>query len=257
MRTLLVAAMPTESRAMIKQYAMAIHSRLASFFPLYKARDQELYLVLTHVGMTNAATGTALAIAAIHPDAILKVGCVGGNAPRLRKNDRILATQFFHAGAWMTRSQTDMSPTERASLWLPLFGDLPYQNNQDNLGGLDYVLLPDPALTRLCIDAFAEQKMTYHSAALGSSDMVITDHIFMEHIRSDLLHLEAGALWCTDNESYSVMQVCRIYNVPAMGVYFVASSDYEDIDGYDPAAIDQQTSTVLMPALTALLEKMR
>jgi nucleoside phosphorylase len=256
-RILLVAAMPTESRAAIAQYKMAALDSISSFFSLYKAKDRELYLVLTHVGMTNAAAGVALAIAATNPDVVLKIGCVGGNAPGVNKNDHILATKFFHTGAWITRHQRTLKSTECASAWMPLFGDLPYQNSRDNLGGLDYILSPDATLTDWYGTILKEQGVPYHEAVLGSSDMVLTDHKLMKHIRSDLLGLDAQAPWCTDNESYSVMQVCSIHKIPATGVYFVASSDYEDVDGYDPDAIDRQTADILMPALTALLERIQ
>jgi len=248
--------MPTESEALIEQVPMRQYSMLADFFPVYRAAEQNVYLVQSHVGMTNAAAATALALATLKPDIVLKIGCVGGNAIGIQQNDHIIPVQFFHAGAWLTRSQKDAAPTDRAATWLPLFGDLPYQNSCQNLGQLTYTFLPDPTFNGLYERALQRTRKPFHRAHLGSGDMVITDHAFIKHIRKDILQLPADSFWCTDNESYAIAQVCSIYSIPFSGVYFVASSDYDDIDGYDPSTIAVQAKDTLVPIVKDLLRQL-
>ena len=258
MKILLIAAMPTESEDIIKHFGMHLTGKLVNFYPYYttKRNDKEIFLVQTHVGSINAPAATALALNELKPDFAIKVGCIGGNAPGFKKNDIIVPLSFFHSGAWITRSHINDEPTSNASLWQSLYGDEPYQNSKENIGGIDYAFQPDLFVTNKYKEILDRQNIPYYEAHLGSGDMVIFDHGLMKNIRENILHLtDDDVKWCTDNESHAIAQVCAIFNVPFTGVYFIASSDFEDIGGYDPDGIRIQTQQTILPIIDQLVDE--
>ena len=78
------------------------------------------------------------------------------------------------------------------------------------------------------------------------------DKSVMDHVRTDIFKVEK---WCADMESYAIAHVCYMYKVPFIGIYFVASSDYDDIDGYNPDIISSTINHSLLPILEAFLNK--
>ncbi|MCL5675842.1 MAG: hypothetical protein M1120_01815 [Patescibacteria group bacterium] len=259
MKVLLVAAMPTESKDLIKRFGMILKGKFANFFPYYSVtrNDKEIFLLQTYVGSINASTAVALALEKIKPDAVIKVGCIGGNTPGFKKNDIVVPLSFFHSGAWITRSYKNNQPTRDASLWQNFYGDKPYQSSKHNLGGLDYVLKPNKSLTNKYKNILNRKNILYTEAHLGSGDMVIFDRKFMNNICQNILKLTDDNIKCaTDNESYSIAQVCQIFNIPFTGVYFIASSDYEDIDGYNSGTISLQTQQTILPIIAKIVDEL-
>ena len=260
MKIMLVAAMPTESLDIIDKFGMMEVGKLANFYPHYyvKFQDREVILLQTYVGSINTPAATALAIEKLKPEYVIKVGCVGGNAPGVKANDIIVPSLFFHSGAWVTRSIVDNMPTGDSSVWQSLYGDNPYQNNKENLGGLDLVFYPDKNLTEKYKNVLVTERLSFIEAPLGGGDMVIFSHNFMDNIRKNILKSDddANLKWCTDNESYSIAQICQVHDVPFTGVYFVASSDYEDMDGYNPNNIRKQTRDIILPIVEKLVLKL-
>lgn len=258
MKILLVTAMETETLDIVDKFKMHLEGKLANFYPLYSAiiRDREVSLLQTHIGSINAPAATSIAIERLKPDYVIKVGCIGGNAPGLKANDIIVPTLFFHSGAWLTRSYIDNFPTKDSSLWQSLYGDLPYQNNQANIGGLDYSFEPSKKLNQAYKDVLDAESSHYIEAPLGSGDIVIFSKEVMNNIRANILKLKDPlAPWCTDNESYAIAQICSIYKIPFTGIYFIASSDYEELEGYDPDNIRTQTKNTILPIVEKVIIK--
>lgn len=248
--------MPTENKDLIERLRMTQVGLLANFFPYYHTSGQgkEIFLVQTHVGSINAPAATSLALTVIKPDYVIKVGCIGGNSKGLQKNDVIVPLSFFHSGAWITRSHIDNTPTSDASLWQRLYGDKPYQNSKYNLGGLDFDYQPDEKITKKYQSTLDKMRIAYKKAHLGSGDMVIFDHGVMQNISQNVLKsLNNSEYWCTDNESHSIAHVCKIFNTPFSGVYFIASSDYDDTEGYDPESIQMQSRQTILPIVETLI----
>src|SRR5260221_6342586 len=99
MKILLIAAMPSENENIISAFGMTLKSKLANFYPVHwtKWENKEIYLLQTHVGLINASSATALAIQEIKPDAVGKVGCIGGNARGLKRKGVIVLLSIFHS----------------------------------------------------------------------------------------------------------------------------------------------------------------
>ncbi len=258
MKILLVTAMETETLDIVEKFKMRLEAKLADFYPLYSAMigDREVSLLQTYVGSINAPAAASLVIDRLKPDYVIKIGCIGGNAPGLKANDIIVPTRFFHSGAWLTRSYIDNYPTNDASLWQSLYGDLPYQNNKANIGGLDFSFEPSKKLNQVYKDVLNTENINYIEAPLGSGDMVIFSKEVMNNIRENILKLKDPlSPWCTDNESHSVAQICSIYKTPFTGIYFIASSDCEELEGYNPESIRSQTKNIILPLLEKVLLK--
>lgn len=249
--------MPTESLDIIERFEMTQVGLLANFFPYHSTtrNGKEIFLLQTHVGSINAPAAAALALATIKPDYVIKVGCIGGNSAGLKKNDVIVPLSFFHSGAWITRSTKDDTPTSDASVWQRLYGDEPYQNSRSNIGGLDFDFRPDGELNKKYRAVLTKMKIDYKEAHLGSGDFVIFDHGLMNNICKNVLQIDPETTsWCSDNESHAIAHVCSIYKVPFTGVYFIASSDFDDVGGYDPDAIRTQTRETILPLVEELVE---
>ena len=259
MRIMLVNAMPTETLDIVEKFKMKTVGKLANFYPYYSTKigDREVYLLQTHVGSINAPAATSIAIEQLKPEYVIKVGCIGGNAPGLKANDIIVPTLFFHSGAWLTRSYIDNTPTQDASLWQSLYGNFPYQNNKANIGGIDYSFEPSKKLNQVYKDVLNSESVNYIEAPLGSGDMVIFSKEVMNNISVNILKLKDPLEpWCTDNESHAVAQICSIFQIPFTGIYFIASSDYEELEGYDPDSIRTQTKNTILPLLEKVLLKL-
>jgi len=258
MKVLLITAMPSESKEVLTHFNLKPSGKFANFFPYFSVsrNNSELLLLQTYVGSIHAPAATALALQQIKPDIVIKVGCVGANTAGVKTNDIIVPLSFFHSGAWVTSSYLNHAPTSDASVWQSLFGDKPYQNNKENLGGLNYTFSPDKHITNIYKETLNNERIQYIEAHLGSGDMVISDKKVMEHIEKDILNSHKNnSKWCTDNESYAIAQVCEIFKIPFTGVYFVASSDYESVNGYDPDNIHTQTKETILSVLEELLKK--
>jgi len=247
--------MPTENKYVIDLLKLEEKESLEDFFQLYynKLFGKEIYLIQSHVGMINAAIATVLGINKAKPYLVIKIGCVGANSQGIKRNSLLVPTQFFHSGAWATRSNVENMPTYDSSKWESLFGDKPYQINNGNLGGIPYTFKPSGKYIRKYKAVLKKMNKNFFEASLGSGDMVIFDKKFMHNIQSNIVG--KGKLWCSDNESYSIAQVCYITNTPFFGIYFVASSDYDDKDNYDPESISYQTKNTIVPIVEEFIKE--
>jgi len=255
MKILLIGAMPSENKYIIDSLKLVKTELLEGFFPLYykKLRNKEIFLVQCYVGTINASAASVLGIQKIRPDLVIKVGCVGANSLRIKKNSLLVPTLFFHTGAWITRSYMDNKPIADSSYWQILFGDKPDQNSRKNLGGIPFIFFPDRKYNQKYKSVLKALNKKYIEAALGSGDMVIYDKRFIKNIQNKIVGV--NKLWCSDNETYPIAQICYITKTAFMGIFFVASSDYDDIDGYNPKNINYQTKKTIVPIVKEFVKK--
>jgi nucleoside phosphorylase len=96
---LLVGAMEKELSGIIDYYKCQPLATLQQTYPLYQAKNAPLFVLHTHVGDTNAAIATTLALKEIEPHVVLKIGCVGGNSAGIHTGDYILPITYFHSSS--------------------------------------------------------------------------------------------------------------------------------------------------------------
>lgn len=259
MKILFIGAMPTEVNSFIDQYKCKSHLKLANRYPLYSSRykTHSIYLLQTFVGDTNSGIATSLAIKKVNPDIVLKIGCVGGTTKGIEKNDIVVPHGYFHSGAWITRSYVNNNPTSDSSKWQSVFGEKPYQVNKKNLGELPYHFYPDKKLIQVYKQLLKNLNTNFKEAFIGGGNVWFFDKKFMDHIRMHILPgIDEEKNWCADMESFAIAHSCYIFNKPFMGFYFVASSDYEDKDGYDPENIEKQTKDTILPLTKEFIENL-
>jgi nucleoside phosphorylase len=238
LRVLFVGAMETEIAGLRAHYGCVPAEPIHGAYPFWTsgAEGSEVGILLTHVGETHAAIATPEAIRRFVPDAVFKVGCVGGQAEGIHQGDIVVPLAFFHSGAWITRAEGDNGPTSDAAQWQTVFGEKAYQVNRANLGGRPHVLAPDPALNARYAQHLEAQGLPFARAYVGGSNMWFFEHHFMGHVLRAQVPDATSDAWVADMESYAVAQACAVTGTPFTGLYRVSNSEYYG-EAYDPAAV--------------------
>ena len=228
-RILLLGAMDREIDGVRRALDMHGEPALLDVYPRWSTADGAIDLVQTHVGDVDAAIAATAAIAQRQPRCVLKLGCVGGHSVGVHAGDVVAPAGIFHSGAWIAR-------TSDATQWPPVFGDLPFQVNRENLGGRDAVLRADAALTAAWTQAVQRSGMRAVHAHVGSSNMWFFDRAHMAHVLDANLPDDPLHEWVADMESYAVARACAAAGVPFSGIYRAANSEFHD-EPYAPDAV--------------------
>jgi nucleoside phosphorylase len=236
-RVLFIAAMDRELAALLARLDAQPTTALPGGYRFWTARlgAVEVGVVQTHVGAINAASACTAALLQFAPACVLKLGCVGGHGPGVHAGDVVEPLAFFHSGAWITRDEANQPCTD-PSRWQSLFGPLPYQVNDDNLGGRGPLYSPDAELTARFAAALRASSRAPVRAYIGSSAMWFFEHRFMQHVLAAQVSDAITPAWAADMESYAIAQVCAAHSTPFTGLYRVSNSEYYD-EPYDPAAV--------------------
>jgi len=248
-RILILGAMDREIFGLRRALAARTEAPLLGTYPHWTAADGSIDIVLTHVGDVDAAIAATAAIAMLTPSIVLKVGCVGGHTAGLHTGDVVIPARIFHSGAWIAR-------TADAAGWQPVFGDLPFQVNRENLGGRDAVLRADDALTAAWAQQIAANGMHGVRAHIGSSNMWFFDQAHMLHVLHANLPEDPVREWAADMESYAVARACAVAGVPFTGIYRAANSEYF-AEPYEPAAVKALFDGEFAQAVTQFVARCR
>jgi len=257
-RVLFVGAMETEIAGLRAHYDCDSAEPIHGAYPFWTAGGDklELGILQTHVGETNAAIATPEAIRRFAPDAALKIGCVGGQAPGIRTGDIVVPIAFFHSGAWITRAEPDNVPTSDATRWQSIFGQQPYQVNRANLGGRPHLLAPDRSLNARYARHLEAHGLPFSRAYVGGSNMWFFEHGVMSHVLGAQVPDATTGAWVADMESYAVAQACAVMGTPFTGLYRVSNSEYYG-EAYDPAAVSGMFQGAFVRSLAAFVDELR
>lgn len=256
MKILIVGAMETELRYLLKKLNAKPGKKLFSLYPVYTASygNIELFIVQTYVGEMNASVAGTEAIRIIRPDAVLKFGAVGGSYYESQAGDCIVPIGFFHRASWITRSFSSNHPTDDAAQWQSVFGSLPYQVNEENLGGIPYYFSAETGLTRAYIISLKEKKSKFSTAYVGGGNMWMFSKGILDNITRTMLPKNAPSKrFVSDMESYALAYVCHVTGTPFSGCYVIASNDYLD-EPYDPGKVAAQMESIA-PVLLGTIRK--
>lgn len=229
-KILFIGAMDREINDLLSYYECEEHKKLQEVYPLWLSKKDnafELAVLQTHVGDTNAGIATTLALQNYEPDFVFKIGCVGANSKGVHTGDLLLPLGFFHSSSWITRSNKDNSPTSDASLWQSVFGQKPYQVNNENLGQQPYFFTPDSKLVEKYEHFFTKTKVKLTPCYIGGGNMWFFDLQFMENVsKTQIPGNSKDQPWGADMESFAIAQACHIFKTPFMGFYRISNSDY-------------------------------
>ncbi len=229
-KILIIGAMETELRDLLTYFRCKSISKVKDYYPMWSAENTigfDLNVLQTYVGDTNAAISTSLALQSLSPDYVFKIGCVGGNSQGIHTGDLLSPLGLFHSGSWITRSRQDNNPTSDASKWKSVFGELPYQVNNENLGSHPYFIDVNQTLSDKFIGYFNKRENPPISSYVGGGNMWFFDKAFMENVA--ITHIPGNnpnQVWAGDMESYSIAQACAVFNIPFFGFYKVSNSDF-------------------------------
>ena len=256
-RILFVGAMDREISDLLSYFDCKESERLQHVYPFWlsmKDMPFELAVLQSHVGDTNAAISTTLALQKYQPDFVFKIGCVGANSKGVHTGDVLLPLGFFHSGSWITRSNTDNTPTANASLWQSVFGDKPYQVNNDNLGKLPYFFEPDSKIVTKYKQFFEKEQLKLTPCYIGGGNMWFFDLKFMENVsKTQIPGNNKDQPWGADMESFAIAQACHVFHTPFMGFYRISNSDYYN-EPYIPEHVAKLFDSQFVSKIHSFLE---
>lgn len=240
-KILILGAMERELRQVVRYYCNNEVEKRLGIYPVWRSTKSvpfEVIVVQTHVGDTNASIASTLAINTYNPDYVCKLGCVGGFSNEISVGDVVSPMGYFSTSSWITRSNTDNSPTPVASLWQSVFGDKPYQINYENLGEQPYFFDANKA-ARKYEQYLVGKGVKVVPAYIGSSNTWFSDLSTVNNVTRTMLPSDSLLKnWVADMESYSIAKVCHVFGRPLLGFYRV-SDNYLKGDQYNPNRVSK------------------
>lgn len=246
-KVLIIGAMDTELKPLLASIGQTTDSKLIDIFPLHQAtvNGVELYIVKTYVGDVNASIAGYEAIRTIDPDLVIKFGAVGGSYPESKAGDIIVPLGFFHRTSWITRNKKTGHPTNNAALWQSVFGELPFQVNSDNLGGMPYSFPVSDELQAACKKSLKQLNLKFVTAFIGGGNMWMFSQPVLKNVAETMLPKNTGhKRFVSDMESYALTHACYLKQKPFIGCYVVVSNDYLD-EEYNPVLVSSQMSRLV------------
>jgi hypothetical protein len=214
----------------------------------------ELFIIKTFVGDVNASIAGFEAIKIINPDYVIKFGAVGGSYPESKAGDVIVPLGFFHRTSWITRNKMTQKPSSNASEWESVFGELPYQVNSDNLGGMPYYFPVSHQQQNVCKKTLLKLGLKSVSAYVGGGNMWMFSQEVLKNVASTMLPpTSTHHRFVSDMESYALAHACYLLKKPFIGCYVVASNDYLD-EEYNPALVSSQMGRLVPYVLELALQ---
>lgn len=254
MKILVLAAMDSEIETLIGSNKS--HGKLAHLYPYFTSPiNSNTIICKTHVGPHHANLATSLAISELHPDLVIKFGCVGGASQHIHRGDIVLPEAYFHNSAWITKKQ-DGSVSSNINDWINLYGESDYQVTSANLSNISPRINQDTALKSKLELILKEHDVPYNSAYVGSGSV----WYFGEDNNNKVsqVFLEKNSVtqtWVADMESYQVSFVCQVLQIPFLGLYAVSSSDFYG-EEYNPDIVTDLLNNKLKAIFTSLIRDM-
>lgn len=225
-KILFVSALESEFNCLKDFYHCNLSQKLFDIYPLYE--KDNIGIVQTFVGDTNAAIATLQAIRIFKPDYVFKIGCAGGNSPDIHTGDIFVPISIFHGSTWKANNFD-------ASLWQPLFGDKPNQLSLANLGNNSLNISPDKNIIEKYKNFLETKNIKYVDTYLGSGNIWFSDKKFMNEILKTQIPDAINNHLASDMESYSIALACYVNKIPFAGFYRISNSDFYD----EPYLADQ------------------
>ena len=212
-KILVVGAMDSELQPLIKAVGKSSLKKVLNTFPLYLAKYKSLdfFILKTFVGDVNASVAGFAAIREINPDYVIKFGAVGGSFPESKAGDIIVPQGFFHRTSWITRNKITNKPCCNASEWESVFGEMPFQVNSNNLGGLPYYFSIPKLIQNTCEKSLNKLGMKFVTAYVGGGNMWMFDKEVLNNVAKTMLPKDSNhQRFVSDMESYSLAHACYL-----------------------------------------------
>lgn len=180
-----------------------------------KIEDYPVVVSVTHCGGMNSSVSTALAIETFKPCAIINQGTAGGHDPELRRGDIVIASDCFNAAAWKALPSAKGEGVNYRNINLL---DVNFYDEYEN--GEEITFLPSDAKLKASAlavkDKYTAGKIVEGRIASYDSWESRVDKILFFH--------EKYGSSCEEMETFQVAHVCRVYDVPFLGVRILSNS---------------------------------
>jgi adenosylhomocysteine nucleosidase len=256
---LIIGAMDRELQGILSFYQCSEPKKLQNLYPVWHPtieRPYDLHILQTFVGDINASISTSLAISALQPDYVFKIGCDGGSSAGLHTGDIALASGFFSTTSWITRSSVDNKPTSDAAVWQSVFGNKPYQVNSENLGGIPYYFRQNTAIGKKYKSFLVNRNQKLAHCYIGAGNMWLFDSGYAKNASfTQIPGRNSDRIWAADMESYAIAQTCHVFNKPFMGFYRVSDNYFEN-EPYKPEKVVRLFDSDFIMTVDAFLQTM-
>jgi adenosylhomocysteine nucleosidase len=177
-------------------------------------------IVVSGIGLVNAAATTSALCIGQRPRAIINYGCSGAHRPDIQCGDVVIANRVVHHSAIIVQPD----------------GAEKYQGFNYDVNGqkvLAEAIMPDPGLFELASEAAGrtplptwpgiDHEPVVHVGVVGSAD------IWTQHgERIHTLHSLHGSL-CEEMEAAAVGQVAAIFGVPFLAVKDISNNELHKV----------------------------
>ena len=193
--------------------------------------DYPVIISQTHVGMTNAAAVTALAIERFNPIAIINQGVAGGHTAKLKPYDIILGTTSVNYGAIKTLFKAEGKGTDLKN-WDKMETEVPtIAGNvvkKDSFTGNNELLKIAESLK----NTYVKGKIV--EGVIGSADQ------WNREIDKILWTNETYKTLSEDMETASAAQIAYSFDIPFLGIRILSNNELNDKTYHRDAGIDCQ-----------------
>ena len=223
---LVEGAMECETDLLIKELDNPVEERIGGWrYVSGKYQSIPVVVSVTSIGMTNAAAATALGIEHFHPIAVINQGTAGGHDPSLHSFDIVLGAKTFDASAWVSRAERRGADGRHIDLRPTYYYD---SNLKEDKAEVE--LTADPELLEVAVsEARNYQAGRVIVGKISSSNIcnrqIDRIHFFHEKYDSS----------CEEMETHAAAHICRVYNVPFLGIRILSNTEIHGED-FNPAA---------------------
>lgn len=176
--------------------------------------ERPLVLLLSGVGMANAASALTTLITAVRPRAVLNYGCAGAHTAELAPGDAVIGSSVVAATAWTILPDGN-------SRYGGFIYDVHGKRRQPESIAADQQLLD--AATRA--GELATRRHQTSSGPKVLTGAIASGDTWTQYApRIEQLHAEFGSL-CEEMEAAALAQVCAIYNVPFLAIKDISNNE--------------------------------
>ena len=223
---LVEGAMECETDLLIGELENPMEERIGGWrFVSGQFQGIPVVVSVTSIGMTNAAAATALGIEHFHPMAVINQGTAGGHDPALHTFDIVLGAKTFDASAWLSHAERRGADGRHIELRPSYYYDRNSKSDKEEVE-----LEADPEL----LEAALSEVENYQAGRIVAGK-IATSNNWNRQIDRILFFYKKYGSSCEEMETHAVAHVCRIYDVPFLGIRILANAELHG-EEFNPAS---------------------
>jgi 5'-methylthioadenosine/S-adenosylhomocysteine nucleosidase len=225
---LLIAAMPSEMRHALDAVSRADRHQLGPWVRWDATLDgRPVNLLLSGIGMVNAAAAVSRALAELSPVAMINFGCAGAHQASMEPGDVVVGTRYVHH-----RSVTILPSGEEKYGGMPVEPEDStkfvhgFEADSNLLAGARSAAIgwtPDP-----WPDTGDQKRTSIHAGPLTSADAWTQSTQIIEQINDE------HGTFCEDMEAAAIAQIAAMLQIPFLGIKDISNNEFHKATGIGP-----------------------